>query len=245
MLTKTVTTGTANDGETDTLTATFPSGPGLQAPPALTLPYSSTSHPPVPVLRTCPVAGYSDLSAGTIRVGAVKTNVSATAQPINPVGGATYQQVLPAGFIAPGLYSITAAGGPVTLQAGLNIHSPIQIQTPFPPGTTISSSQPLTFKWTGGVPGDIVKVSATAGRGFNRQTVYAYVDASAGSYTLYGDCVGYPTYNCWLGIGADNNGEVSIELSGAPVSVPARGITGSVRLSWTYRFVFGGIVLTD
>lgn len=243
MLIRTVATGIANERETDTLTAIFPSGPALRPPPTPAQLFGSISYPPLPVARTCPVPGYADLSAGTLQVQAINANEFATAQPTKQVQGVVYKQTLPAGFIAPGPYNISAAGGPVTFRAGLNIDSPIQIQTPFPPGTVIPSSQPLTVKWTGGVPGDVVKVSATSGRGFNRGTVYAYVDASAGSYTLSGSCNGYPTYSCSLGVGSDDNAEVSVELSPeSPVSVHAQGVTRNVLVYWTYRFVFGGLV---
>jgi len=38
--------------------------------------------------------------------------------------------------------------------------------------------------------------------------------------------------------------QVTVEVSpGLPVSVTAQGITGQVRVFWTYRYVFGGLVL--
>jgi len=194
MLTKTVTTGTANDGESDTFSAVFPSGPGLKSPPLPAPPtYAGTyyfSGTPVPVSRSCPVASYTDLSAGTIQVQDINAGTSIAAQPISQTGGVAYQQVLPAGFIAPGPYNISASGGPVTFRAGLSVDSPIQIQTPLPPGTTISSSQPLTVKWTGGAPGYLVKVTLAAGPGFNRNSDYAYADAASGQFTFFPYCTG-------------------------------------------------------
>ena len=147
-LTKTIASGTGNDGETDTLTAVFPSGPGLKPQATSTPPVGTVaSYPPVPVSRSCPVDGYADLSAGMMQVQAINTGTSVTATPNSQTGGVVYQQALPAGFIGPGPYTISASGNPVTFKAGLNVDSPIQIQTPFPPGAAISSSQGLTVKW--------------------------------------------------------------------------------------------------
>jgi hypothetical protein len=124
VLTKTIASGTANDGETDTLTAVFPSAPGLQPPPITNLAAYNSVLAPVPAPRSCLVPGYKSLSAGNIQVQAVN-KTPATAQPIGQMAGVAYQQKVPPGFIAPGPYTISSSGGPVTLRAALNVDPPI------------------------------------------------------------------------------------------------------------------------
>jgi uncharacterized protein (TIGR03437 family) len=248
LLTKTVASGTGNDGETDTLTAVFPAGPGLKMPstptPLSQGTYFANSSVPVPVSRSCSVAGYENLSAGVIEVQS-NTGVSVTAQPISQTGGVIYQQTLPAGFIAPGPYTISASGGPVTFRAGLNVDMPIQIQTPFPPGTAISSSQPLTVAWTGGTAGMLVKVTLVSPNGILTASDYSYADAGSGSFTFEPSCTGGAlTRFCTFSLALSNDAQIIVEFSpGNPALVAVQGITGSVQTSWTYRYVFGGLVL--
>jgi uncharacterized protein (TIGR03437 family) len=249
-LTKTVASGTANDGETDTLTAVFPSAPGLKPPPTPTPGFGTSNNyaADVRVSRSCAVAGCANLSAGTIKVQAINTGASATVQPISQMGGVIYQQTLPAGFILPGPYTISSSSGRVTLRAGLNVDAPIHIQTPLPPGTMIPTRWPLTVKWTGGIPGYLVRLTLISGPGFNRGFSHVYVDAASGSFTFDPLCApeqptGSPS--CSLGPFPSNDAQVIVEVSpGFPISVAAQGVTGSVQVSWTYRYVFGGLVLT-
>jgi uncharacterized protein (TIGR03437 family) len=247
-LTKTIASGTANDGETDTLTAVFPSAPGLQPPLAPNLEDYNSIFGPVTVSRSCPVPGYTSLAAGNIRVQA-PNDMSVTAQPIGQMAGVAYQQQLPFGFIASGPYTISASGGPVTFEAAMNVDSPIQIQTPYPRGTTISTSQALTVNWTGGTPGDLVKITFTSGPGFNRASDWAYADAGSGTLTIFPFCPQGIYYTsgpnaCSLGLETSNDAQVIVEVSPrSPVSVGAQGITGKLQVSWTYRYVFGGLVL--
>lgn len=249
LLTRTVASGTENDGETDTLTAVFPSAPGMRAPTTPTLPlypntYSGNNPAPVPVSRSCPVAGYTNLSAGVIQVQAINTGASVTAHPIGETGGVNYQQTFPAGFIAPGTYTISASGGAVTFQTGLNVGSPIQIQTPFPPGTTIPASQPLTIRWTGGISGGLVKATLLSANGINSSFAYGYADAGSGSFTFAPWCSGSAAPVCSFLIPSSANAQIILELSPeSPVSAGGQGLTGSVQALWTYRYVFAGLVL--
>jgi uncharacterized protein (TIGR03437 family) len=247
-LTKTISSGTANDGETDTLTAVFPSAPGLHPPPAPNLKDYSSMTGPVPISRSCQVPGYTSLSAGNLQVQA-GNEAPAMAQPISQMSGVAYQQNLPPGFIAPGPYTISASGGPVTFQAALDVDSPIQLQTPYPPGTTISTSGSVTVNWTGGPPGDLVKLTFTSGPGFNRASDWAYADASSGTLTIFSFCPQGIYYSsgpnaCSLGLLPSNDAQGIVEVSPrSPVLVEAQGITREVQVSWTYRYVFGGLVL--
>ena len=264
-LTKTIASGTSYDGETDTFTATFPSGPGMplaQAFPVVQPPTSDVVNAPPPssvpvpaVSRTCPVDGYSNLSAGPISVSSPISSV--VAQPVSQVGGVTYQQTLPMGFLAPGNYQISAPGGPVEFQGSLAVGSPIQIQaSPLASGTTISSSQSFTVNWTGGDPGALVTVHMVAGIGLNARADYAQADASSGSLTFVPICSGNPISAggngvfCDFGISATNPGEFEVIVDVTPglfdiASWSAKGVTGTVQAFWDYRYIFGGLTLRD
>lgn len=255
-LTKTIASGTANDGETDIFTAAFPSGPGLEPPPAQPVlaqgSYQANLPEPVAVSRSCPVAGDAQLSAGTIQVRAANTGMAMDAQPINQIGGVAYQQTLPPGFIAPGQYAISASGGAVTLQGALPVGSPIHIQTPLGAGTSISTNQPFTVTWVGGDPGTIVKVTLVSKNGIDAPYDYAEADAGVGTLTIAPYCTGHSISSggngvfCSFGLPGSNDAQVIVEVMPAPssiISLAAQGITGSIQASWTYRYVFGGLAL--
>jgi hypothetical protein len=205
------------------------------------------------VSRSCSVIGRSQLSAGTLSLLAVSTGQAIAAQPIPTTGGVMYQQTLPNGFIAPGQYSISASGSPVVFQGVLTVSSPIQIQTSLTPGTTISASLGLVVNWTGG-SGTIVKVSLVVPVGISSNFDYGYADGSSGSFTLGGMCSGNPVSDggngvfCSFGLPSTDNATVIVEvspLSGTATSVSAEGLTEGVQLSWMYRYVFGGLILTN
>jgi len=254
ILTKTASSGTNNPIDAETLTATFPSGAGLEPPqpPAVTQGYVGNVPLPAAMSRSCPVIGRSQLSAGTLSLLAVGTGQTINAEPIPTTGGVTYQQTLPNGFIAPGQYSISASGNPVVFQGTLTVSSPIQIQTMLTPGTTISASQGLVVNWTGG-SGAIVKVSLVVPNGIFSRFDYGYADGSTGSFTFEGICSGEPFpmgsgVFCSFGLPSSDTATVVVEvspLSGSASSVSAVGLTEGVQLSWMCRYVFGGLVLAN
>jgi hypothetical protein len=181
-------------------------------------------------------------------VQAAGTGTSVTAQPVTQTGGVAYEQSLPTGFIASGQYAVFASGGAVAFQGKLSIGSPIQIQTPLPVGTTISSSKPLTINWTGGDQSTLVKVILVSGNGIASTFDYGYADASSGSFTLQPSCSGFHPVFCSFLLPTSNNAEIIVELSPAPnnvASFTAHGLTAGIQASWTYRYVFGGLVLGD
>jgi uncharacterized protein (TIGR03437 family) len=257
-LTKTVASGTGNDGETDTFEAIFPAGPGVQPPaqPSLLPPggYVANALMPLTTSRSCAVPGQTNLSAGPLQLQA-GAGVPITIQPGSQNGSVRYSQSLPTGFITAGQYTISALGGPQVgkFSGKLAIPSPVQIQTRLSPGTSISMSQPFTVTWTGGDSGGLVKVSLVSAQGILDFYDYAYADASSGSFTFTPNCSGSPIGSggsgviCSMSLPTSNNGQVLIEVSPAPgkgASFAATGITGSVQASWTYRYVFGDLVLT-
>ena len=234
VMTKTTSSGTGSDGISETFTASFPSGPGVNLPPHEPLGSFVNVFALTPVFRSCSVRGYSQLSAGSIEVKAVATGETIPAQPTPASSGVVYQQSLPTGFIALGQYVLSASSNPVAFEGLLSVGSPIQIETTLTPGTKISSSQPFVVKWTGGDPGTLVRISLSTGGVYNRYD-YAYVDAALGSFTLSPICMGNPVISggngvfCSFGIPSSNAAQVVVEVSPSPSGatyVAADGITG-------------------
>ena len=259
--TQTVTSSTSSVTSADTLTASFPSGPGttVPQPPAPSPPDSWTnSITPITMSRSCSVNGQSQLSAGTLTVQANGTGQTGMAQPIPVTGGVEYHQSLPNGFISPGQYTVSASGGPAAFQGTLTMPQPIQITTPLTPGTQISVSRNFVINWTGGAPGELVKLSLVANEGLFSSVDTAYVDASAGSFTFSPICMGHSVITggngvyCAFGVlmtpGPTGNVSVEVDLlpsSGYASVVNVKGITQGVQLSWMYRYVFNGLSLSQ
>jgi uncharacterized protein (TIGR03437 family) len=249
-------------------TASFPSGPDVQppAPEAIVFaphyvanvaPTGSVANiiansPLVPInFRTCQVPGYSSLSAGTMQIQPPAGN-AVTFQPLPLLtGGVSYSGSLPAGFIAPGTYTISGSqGSAVDLMASLAVGSPIQLLTSFPPGTVISSSQPLTVQWTGGDPGTLVRVALISGQGLTATSDYTYADASSGSLTMPPVCFGNPVSAggngvvCTLGLPLSQFAQITVEVLPAHVTtLNVPGVTGPVQLNWQYSYDFSGLAL--
>jgi len=251
-LTKTTSSGTANDGPSETLTATFPVSPGLTLPRqeqmAFSPAYTIHNNSSTPVSRTCPVIGYSQQSVGPISVQSTSTAQTITVQPSSDEDGVVYQQALPNGFISPGQYVISTSGTPVAFQGKVSVGSPIQIQTALGPGTQIRSDRPFTVNWTGGDPGTLVRVALYTG-GIRTEYDDTYADVASGSATFAPICrgayEGSPQF-CWFSIPFSNTAEVVVEVLPAPTNVTslaAQGITDGVELSWKYGYVFGGLTL--
>jgi uncharacterized protein (TIGR03437 family) len=253
-LMKTFMSGTAGT-TADTLSASFPSGPGIMVPPPLppSQPGSFTNNiTPVTMSRSCPVNGNSLLFAGALSVQANSTGQTKVAPPIPNTGGVQYQQSLPNGFIAPGQYTVSASG-PVQFQGTVTIPSPIQITTPLTPGTQVSVSNNFVINWTGGAPGELVRLRLVAKDGLFNSVDTAYVDAVAGSFTFSPVCMGNPppmgsgrfcTFGVLMQPGSTGNVSVEVELlpsSEYANAMSAQGITQGVQISWMYRYVFSGM----
>jgi uncharacterized protein (TIGR03437 family) len=248
-LTETRYSGTNHDGTTDTLTAAFPSAPGLKRPqPAVESLYNVIAD--IPVTRSC--SGYPRLSAGVVSIRGSGSGQTVAVRPSPVPEGVDYTQALPSGFIGPGLYAIEASGDPVAFYGTLRVGSPIQIQSALAPGTQINSSEPFVIRWTGGDPGTLVKVSLVSVGPVYSQYDYGYADAASGSFTFDPICDGNPVSNggngvsCSFGLPSSEDAEVIVEVAPAPgteTHVTARAITDSVQLSWLYRYVFSGLKL--
>ncbi len=142
----------------------------------------------------------------------------------------------------------------MAFESNLSVGSPIQIQTTLVPGTQISQVQPLVIKWTGGDPGTLVKVSliSVQAGGIYSLYAYGYKDAASGSFTFTPRCSGSPPgaggsgVICTFGIPPSYTATVVVEVAPTPskvTQVGAQGITGTVQISWVYRYVFAGLHL--
>ncbi len=244
-LVKTITTGTGADGEADTLSAWFPSGPQLTRPAVSrsTEPgsyYANVTGPgssPIPG-RSCPVAGYVPLSAGTINVSG--PTGSATVAPAT--GSGIYSKSLPAGFLFGGSYSVSASGssnvGP--FQGSVAVDPPIQITAAVTP---VINSKPITIEWAGAAPNSIVKVSLVYQSFMTSVSSYGYAPASAGSFTFQPVCAGNPVpmgSGVVCSFGLPGITEIVVEqmpLADRVPTIQVSGITGGVQVWWTYRYV--------
>ncbi len=192
--------------------------------------------------RSCPVAGYLRLSAGTISV--TGPNGSATAAPSSTAGSVAYSQVLPQGFLRAGTYSVSATGGSTVgpFEGSITVDAPIQITAIIAPA---NSGDPCTVEWTGGSPTSMVKVSLVYKAFLTERYDYAYASARAGSYSFQPICSGNPVpagngVFCSFGLPAVT--EVVAEqmpTTDQMSTFQASGITGGVQVYWIYRWIFG------
>ncbi len=248
-LVRTISSGTANDGETDTINASFPVGPQLTRPSAesQTLPYPGSYIANVLSViapgRSCPVAGYSQLSAGPITVSGPKGSV--TAAPTTASGFVSYSKVLPQGFLTGGTYGISASGdGPVRgFQGSFALDPPIQLTLIHRP---TASDGTYTVNWTGGAPSSIVKISLLLKTPVIDQMDYTYTTADAGTFSFEPLCSGHSIASggngvyCSFGLSGIN--EIVVEQMSPTAGIPvfqANGVTGDIQISWKYKYIFG------
>ena len=253
-LTRMISSGTASDGETDSLSATFPSGPGIQAPVAPKMLNSqNVPSPPVSSSRSCAVPGYANLSAGNLTVQPIG-QPSISVEPQTQTGGVTYQQALPTGFLHQGTYTLSSASGAgVSFSTGFTIGSPIQIQTSLSPGTTFSASsgQGIQIRWMGGDPGGLIRLQIVTPVELGTYSSMFWTTVDAGSITILPDCQGNPLFRMclWTFGGANkNNGQLIVDvlpLGYFASTVSAQGLTQGLQVLWMYRYVFGGLNFTN
>jgi|SRR5579883_691145 uncharacterized protein (TIGR03437 family) len=259
-LEKTVASGTSNDGEADRFNAVFPAGPGLKMPalqvmsPGTNI-YNFTT--PAASSKRCSVAGYSQLSAGTISIQSAvlgKTSV-VTAPPTLQGSSVEYHQILPTGFVQAGQYTLSSeADAPtaIVFQQPLSVGSEIKMQTPLTAGTVLSASANKTITWTGGDPTSLIRVTL-----IDDTTQIAspkdvwYASASEGSITL-SICtggVGGSQMVCSYGLPPSKNAELAVDVlpaNGVADTVAnVLGISQQVRFSWAYHYIFGGLTITN
>jgi uncharacterized protein (TIGR03437 family) len=249
--------------DADFFSARFPAAPNLTPPAPEKVVYApdfvantggvyfENSTFPYYSPPSCAVPGYTSLSAGSIQITSPFA-IPATFEPFaDGDSGVVYSGNLPSGFVRPGVYTVTGtAAASVGLHTNMTIGAPIQIQTPLPPGTVISSSQPLTLRWTGGDPDSLVRLTLTSMSADGTSTgSYTYGHASDGSLTMIPACTFGNPLNpkfCSFGIPASSNASITVQVMPDPSKIPTvsvPGITGPVSLTWNYAYGFRSLVL--
>jgi len=156
---KTTTLGpeSTNPQVTESFTGTLVEGPkSLIAPPSSSSLPQSLAIGPVRTARSCAAPGVKSLSAGRLTLTGVNgVQIYSDSAPANP---APYAAILPSGSIQSGQVQISAAGGPDVgpFQSSLSIPAPIEITTPLPPGTALSTHQPIRVAWNKGSSASLV-----------------------------------------------------------------------------------------
>jgi uncharacterized protein (TIGR03437 family) len=248
----------------DFFTAEFPAAPDL-TPPArdrivyapdyvANIPGASWYNSAFPYsARSCTVPGYTSLSAGSIQITAPSGNSASIAPVANTdSGGVIYSGNLPSAFVGPGVYTMTGTtGASVGLDTKMTVGSPIQIQTPFPQGTVISSSQPFTIRWSGGDPDSVIRLTLMSSSKDGDTSSYTYAHVADGSLTISPTCTGGDSLSprvCSFGIPPSSNASINIQVMPDPAKQPTvtvPGVTGPVSLTWSYYYNFSSLVLTQ
>jgi uncharacterized protein (TIGR03437 family) len=258
-LEKTVASGTSNDGEVDQFNAVFPAGPGLKMPALQVMSPGTNSYnftTPAASTKSCAVAGYSQLSAGTISIQSSAPGTSVvTAAPTVQGSNVEYRQSLPTGFVQAGQYTLSSqakAPTAVQFQQPLSVGSEIKIQTPLTAGTTLSASTNKTIAWTGGDPTSLIRVTLIddVTQIASPKDVW-YASAADGSITL-SNCtggVGGSPIVCTYGLAPSKNAQLTVDVlpaNGVADTVAnVHGISQQARFSWAYHYVFGGLTITN
>src|SRR5262249_23050625 len=107
----------------DTFLVSLPAGPGARRPedplaPLMPGGFAAVPTGPQPV-RSCPIAGETQLSAGTLSIQA-DSGASVNIEPA-PDLTLAYRQDLPAGFIGRGTYRVTGGAGDFTFKQQIEI----------------------------------------------------------------------------------------------------------------------------
>ncbi|HWE50696.1 MAG TPA: IPT/TIG domain-containing protein [Bryobacteraceae bacterium] len=227
--------------ESEFFSATFPAGPALTPPSGTGVPQVGAILTPVPLnLRSCPVAGYSDLSAGPITVQPPSGSPVTVPPQSAATDGAFYSMQLPTGFLGAGTYTLSGTpGNQFTLNTALQLGSPITVQTSLASGTAISTSQPLTIQWTGGDASSKVSVALSTVQG----TYTSSASATAGSVTVQPPCSAAGVCSFSTIPSSVNIGITVSPASAITATLP--GITFPVQMNWQYSYQFNALTLTN
>ena len=234
--------GTAS-GVTETLTAMFAGSPGKQAPsrPAYEARcrYGEESFG-----AFCGLPGRRSFDAGRITI---QGQGFGPLQAVPAVSGDTtvYQAKLPAGTIRAREVQVEAGGGNEVgaFRSAVRIGSPIQVTSPFPPGTVLPSGNALgTLKffdvtWTGGDPDSWVRLKIVGhNAAFDSYTI-CEGPTSVGKFTI-------TQTGGLFGSIAREHVEIILEVVPGPsqdtgLSIPGLSLGG--EHSWKYTYRFGGL----
>ena len=213
--------------EADTFTASFSASPGK------TVPFQGlVSRAILRQAPSCPVPGYSTLSAGAITVTPPQGS-PIEAQPSIVNGEVSYQATLPAGSVQPGVFQISSNGGPDLglFQTPIYVGAGIQITSQFPKGKGIGRG---TVTWTGGQPGDTVTMNLVE-HNFQFDVVWqARAPATSGTVSL-------PS----IALLSINSSDLEIDIEVGPDPSPdtfsLRGLTLGAQSKWVYEYRFVGL----
>ena len=234
--------------ESDTVTVSLQSSPGMQAPAAPAYTEQGGSSSTILPGASCPVPGYRSLAAGT--VAAQGPGLSSTQVPSSPLlqgqvaGLSAYQATLPNGAIQAGTYTVTASGGADAgaFQAAAQIGADIQIQTALAGTTVWGNCQPFTISWTGGDLTSWVTVRLIQGGiGVNGGTEFVNFGAQAhtsdGTVSMPFDLGGLPCTPSATG----GSIVLSVEVDPDPSEITtfsAPGLSLGGQATWRYVHTF-------
>ncbi|MCW5983126.1 MAG: hypothetical protein KIT09_33865 [Bryobacteraceae bacterium] len=240
-----VTSGTGLGGESETFTAAFPASPGKQAPPSILVQEGGNL---ANVNRyfgpSCPMPGYRNLEAGKLTIQGPEFGPMEAA-PSLVEDQRVYRAVLPNGTIRPGSFSVTAGAGSNVgpFESNVRIGSGINVTSSFPPGTNISSRQPLVMNWTGGDPDTWVTMRVV--RHIKTRDNYSSVQVRTSSGTaILGTVGGNPGF--LPGGPGPVDSEIILVVTPDPDQVPAISASGLAlggRHLWKYTYRFGGLTI--
>lgn len=186
---------------------------------------------------SCPVPGYSTLSAGPI----VVTNPAGVPAQITPTeepdGTVTYSATLPVGFVKAGVFRIVSAGGDNVgaFQVSVTAGPEIQVTSQYPQGSGLGGEPAYTVNWTGGEVGQAVTERVIAQELLYNGIWINKVVATAGT-------AGIPTGGGPTPVPAAQTTEIQIELGPDPghittFTVPGLILGGRVYVIYEYRFI--------
>jgi uncharacterized protein (TIGR03437 family) len=239
--------------ESDTVTVSLQTSPGMQAPAApvftdICPPPSYICNGPQTATTTyfgpsCPVPGYRNLDAGTVTVQG--PSLSPAVLPVVPyiegqLSTTAYQATLPSGTIQAGNYAVAANGGADVgaFQAALQVGTDIQIETALNGLVVFGQCQPLTINWTGGDPNSwlTMKLIQQPGPGFDFVIWSAQTRTANGTLTFP-----VPTVAGFDCMGGPQPITISIEVDPDPSEVTtfsAPGLSLGGQATWKYVHTF-------
>lgn len=239
--------------ESDTFSASFPSGPGVVPPsaPPVSTEFWTYSMAYAPSAHACPVAGYSNLNVGALTISGPRGNV--TVQPITDnVGGVIYSANLPVGFVDAGAYRVSSAGSSTVAPFNDSFSIPQPIKNVYMDGQYITNEEgsfvPAT--WTDSGSGSTVKASAIIQGVYDQALYYQIGPASLDVLNLGPACsLGVApappgiTRAPFCPFGGDDNPRQHYEVNQIPrvdaiSGFTATGITGTIQPSWTFSYEF-------
>ena len=215
--------------ETDTFSASFSASPGKTIPPPGN---GFAANLYLIKAPSCPVPGYSTLSAGAITVTPPQGS-PIEAQPSIVNGEVSYQAALPAGSVQPGVFQISSNGGPDLglFQTPIYVGAGIQITSLFPKGKGIGKG---TVTWTGGQPGDTVTMNLVE-HNFQFDVVWqAQAPATSGTVTL-------PSIDFLSFTSSDREIDIEVGPDPSPDTFSLRGLTLGAQSKWVYEYRFVGL----